>query len=830
MFNAISPEMQTRMPHYTGDLELTNFSTGSLTSQAYHKRWIIKNENLADAAEKASVAAEWMGGRPYPQQRLNDAWMLELGGHFHDTASGTATPQAYEFAWNDDLIAANQFGTVLTSATESLASAFNTEAKGTPIVVYNPLNIERQDLVEAKVSSAGGAPKAVRVTGPDGKQVPAQMEEDGMALFLAKAPSVGYAVYDVQAAGSETPNPELKVTDSTLENARYLVKLDANGDVSSIFDKSLNKELLSAPMRLAISHDTPTIYPAWYMYFDQEQAAPRTYVSGPAKIRIRDKGPVRVSIEVSREAEGSKFVQTISLAAGDAGNQVEFANAIDWRTLDANLKETFAFTASNTDATYNWDVGTIQRPNAYDRSCEVASHRWIDLTDKSGSYGATILTDCKNGSDKLNDNTIRLTLMRSPGIAPVGNPLGYTDQANQDWGHHEFVFGLAGHAGDWREAQTDWKGFRLNDPLIAFETSKHAGSLGKTFSLLHLNDPRIRVLALKKAEADDEVILRMVELDGKSHPDVRVTFAGPVTAAREVNAQEQPLGDATVTDGSLATSFTAYQPRTFALKLGAAPATLAALHSEPVKLNYDLAVASSDDTKTGGGGIDGKGDAIPAAMLPEQLHYNGAQFDLAPAETGKPNAVVAKGQIIELPKDKFNRIYILAASSEGDQAATFRAGSASDELNIQDWTGFIGEWDTRMWKTHDDRNFATSANPTWPPADLREREMHLPSPRYPQDYVGLMAGYVKQASLGWYASHHHTPEGLNQPYQYSYLFAYTMNVPGGAHSLTLPNNDKIRILAVSVGEDSPELKPAAPLFDTLGSSEPPQKMEETASR
>ena len=45
----------------------------------------------------------------------------------------------------------------------------------------------------------------------------------------------------------------------------------------------------------------------------------------------------------------------------------------------------------------------------------MASHHWIDLTDESGSYGATILTDVKNGSDKRDDHTIRLTLMRTPG-------------------------------------------------------------------------------------------------------------------------------------------------------------------------------------------------------------------------------------------------------------------------------------------------------------------------------------------------------------------------------------------------------------------------------
>ncbi len=125
--------------------------------------------------------------------------------------------------------------------------------------------------------------------------------------------------------------------------------------------------------------------------------------------------PARVAVEVTREFEGSKFVQTVRLAAGDAGNRVEFANSIDWKELASNVKATFPLTASNPNATYNWDIGTIQRPNADERQFEVASHQWIDLTDQSGSYGATILTDVKNGSDKPDDHTIRLTLMRTPG-------------------------------------------------------------------------------------------------------------------------------------------------------------------------------------------------------------------------------------------------------------------------------------------------------------------------------------------------------------------------------------------------------------------------------
>ena len=835
MFLDIKPEMQSKMPRYKGDLELINHSAGSLTSQAYHKRWNRKNEILADAAEKASVAAAWMGGRAYPQQRLNDAWTLVMGGQFHDTGAGTATPRSYEFAQNDDVIAMNQFAEVLTSATQAVASALDTQAAGIPIVVYNPLNIAREDVVEAAVSFPGAAPTAVRVFGPDGQEVPAQLE-NGKVLFLARAPSVGYAVYDVRRAQTPAPSAGLKVSGTTLENARYRVSLNAQGDVASIFDKSLNKELLAAPIRLAISNDAPKQWPAWNMDFDQEQAAPRAYVSGPANIRVVENGPVRVALEVAREGDGSKFVQTVRLSAGDAGNRVEFSESIDWRSLAANLKVVFPLAPSSQVATYNWEIGAVERPVAFDRQFEVASHHWIDQTDQSGSYGATILTDVKNGSDKRDDHTIRLTLLRTPGEASEMKG-EFTDQLNQDWGHHEILFGLAGHAGDWRQGQTDWQAYRLSTPLIAFETGKHAGTLGRSFSLLTVDDPHVRVLALKKSELSDEVIVRLVEMDGRPAPQVRVKFAGPVVAAREVNGQELPMDSASIADGALQTSFKPYQPRTFALRLGAPPAHIDGVQSQPVALEYDLAAASEDDTQSTGG-FDQKGNALPAEMLPSQINVNGVAFQLAPAGAGKPDAVVARGQAIDLPEGGFNKVYVLAASAQGDQQAVFRVGEHPVKLTIEDWGGFIGQWDTRLWKPRPDsvtegggqfsrvpahqvplrKDWAVSANhATW---DLTQRGSPDWSPSYPKDYLGLRPGYIKPATLAWYASHHHTAVGLNEPYAYSYLFVYAMDLPAHAKALTLPANEKIRILAVSVAKEEPGLSPAQPLYDTLGRTEP----------
>ena len=785
MFLNITPKQAAGLPRYTGEMELTNHSAGSLTSQAYHKRWIRHEELLADAAEKTSIAAQLLGARPYPLERLNAAWTLAMGAHFHDLAAGTATPRAYEFAWNDDVIALNQFAGVLNSAFEGVAANLNTTAKGVPLVVFNPLNIPREDVVEASVSFSNGTPKAVVVTAPDGRDVPAQISE-GKVIFLASMPSVGYAVYDVQSV--DTPvisSPTLSVSQNKLENDYYRVQLNGDGDVASIFDKEVGKELLSAPARLAISYDNPAQWPAWNMDWEQEQAAPKEFVSGPAQVRVVEDGPARVALEVTRETAGSRFVQTISLSAGDGGRRVEFGNVIDWKTRESNLKATFPLAASNVMATYNWDIGTIERPTAQPKKFEVPSHQWIDLTDMSGAYGATILTDSKTGSDKPVDNTLRLTLIRTPGVTG-----GYPDQATQDIGHHEFVYGIAGHSADWRTAQTDWQAQRLNAPLLVFRTSKHEGALGKEFSLLKVSNPRIRVLAVKRAELSDEVIVRMVELDGKPQPDVKVTFAAPVTNAREVNGQEQPVGPATVSDGALVTSFGGYQPRTFALHLGSLASSVKGMQSTPLTLPYDLATASNDGDPSKSG-FDGKGNAYPAEMLPAQIRFNDVNFQLAPAKGNTPNAVTAKGQTISLPPGHFNRIYVLAASADGDQKVVFDVGAEKAELNIEDWGGFIGQWDDRQWN----------------PPDVSHDKYG--------EMVGLKPGFIKRADLAWYCDHHHDAAGENVAYAYSYLFAYALDLPSGAKTIKLPNNPSVRILAISLADESPAVTPARPLYDVL---------------
>jgi alpha-mannosidase len=308
-----------------------------------------------------------------------------------------------------------------------------------------------------------------------------------------------------------------------------------------------------------------------------------------------------------------------------------------------------------------------------------------------------------------------------------------------------------------------------------------------------------------------------------------------------VNGQEKPLGTATLAEGSLTTTLSPFQLRTFAVKLGPATSKAAMVHSVAVKLPYDRTVSSKDGEKSAGG-FAADGGSLPAEMLPAKINYAGVQFTLAAAGN---NAVTANGQTIALPAGKWSRVYVLAASGDGDQVAPFKVGAVSTDLHIENWGGYIGQWDYRTMKQ-------IPAPVT--PQQLAQQEaarvradsirrLRVDSVRRAGGDTSLVPagggrggrggqarmidamdhlnpGYIKPADIAWFASHHHDANGANQFYSYSYLFAYPIDVPAGATSVTLPVNSKIRVMAITVSDEGAAVRPARPLFDTLGRQGP----------
>ena len=792
MFKDITPQEESRLPSFKGELLLTNHSAGSINSAAYMKRWNRKNELLAFKTEEASVIGDWLGGSKYNMTKMNEAWRLVLASQFHDMLPGTVIPKAFEYEWNDELLAANQFCNILSDASGSIIRGMDTRVRGIPIVVYNPLSFEREDLVKATVTFGAVAPKAVKVFDSKNKEVPSQIKSRERnkvtVLFLAKTPSMSYVTYDVRPESSPCAlSTGLKVTSSSLENSKYVVKINSDGDVLSIYDKAAEKELLASPIRLAFLYEKPQQWPAWNMDWADRKNAPEGYVDGPANIKIVENGPARVAIEVEREARHSKFVQQIRLAAN--GSRVEFKTNIDWATQECSLESTFPLTVSNPLATYNCDVGTVQRANNDSLKFEVPSHQWFDLTDKDGKYGVSILEDCKNGSDKPADNVLRLTLLYTPGVRG-----GYKDQAFQDIGKHEMLYAVYGHKGDWRDGNSNFEGLRVNQPLVAFQTVLHKGFLGKSFSFFKINNPNIEVMALKKAENGKDLVLRIVETKGKEWKNVEVSFASPIISANEVDGQERFIKPAVVKHGKLVFDEAPYLLRTFELQLKPPAKKLSSPENVPVALPYNSDAMSYDKNRTDGDFEDGK--TYPAEMLPDTITSENITFALGPKADGAKNAVACEGQTIKLPEGKFNRVYFLAASTDALHDGVFKIGNSSMSIPVQVWSGYIGQWDNRIW----DKVDSSETNYTWNGIN----------------YLGLAPGYVRQDNVGFFTQHRHLSNGRNDAYAYTYMYKYKIDLPKDTKEIVLPSNDKIRIFAMTAAyNENDNTTPAQALFDTL---------------
>jgi alpha-mannosidase len=264
----------------------------------------------------------------------------------------------------------------------------------------------------------------------------------------------------------------------------------------------------------------------------------------------------------------------------------------------------------------------------------------------------------------------------------------------------------------------------------------------------------------------------------------------------------------------LVASLTPYQVRSFSVKLGPSKTKIAAPISHPVTLAYDLSVTSRDG-RPGDGAFDwqpnnpatGQGKALPAEMLPNDIAYDGIHFKIASVAPGKPNAATAHGQKISLPEGKHARIYILAAAVR-DQKGIFTVGDKQTELSIPDWTGYIGQWDNRGWETKQEQIVR--------PADAPPLAPGAPTTRTVTVFNGQLApGFIKRADVAWFASHRHDSAGANEAYAYSYLFAFAIDVPAGATSIILPDNERIRIMAITISDEPPAVIPAQPLYDSL---------------
>ena len=745
------------LPVYDGELLMDVHATGCYTSQAAMKRFNRRNEQLADAAERASVMAHWLGAAAYPAEELRTEWRRFIWHQFHDDLTGTSIPRAYTFSWNDELIAQDKFANLAASASGGVSRALDTRVKGIPVVVYNPVAEIRREVVEAEVAAAT-QPRAVSVWSPRGERVPAQLlgYKDGKAriAFAAEVGAVGYAVYDLRMQGAAVRS-SLKATPNSLENRIYKLTLDANGDIASVLDKRSGRELVQdgKAFRLAMfTENKSTDWPAWEIWKETIDRAPEA-VADDVMISVAEQGPLRATLKVSRRHGKSTFVQYISLTEGAADDRIDIRNEVDWQSENALLKAEFPMSVSNPEAAYDLGLGYIRRGNNTPTAYEVYAQQWADLTDRDGAYGVVVMNDCKYGWDKPDDHTLRLTLLHTP--TPGRH---YKYQSRQDIGRHVFTYSIVGHTGDPVVGRIASKAESLNQPLAAYAAPKHAGGLGREFSFLSVSTPQLAVKALKQAEDGSGYVLRLNEMSGKPLEQGEIRFAAPIEAAYVLNGVEERRAEARFEGNRLIVSSGRFAPSTYLVKLRTSDIRLNA----PSSLSVDLPCndyAFTVDAFNRQGNLDGNGNSYAAELVPEEVVSEGVVFRVS-NDVERKNVVKCDGQRIVLPQGNYGRVYLLAASLDGDRDAEFAVDGKSFCCPVPCYSGFFGQWG------HDGGD-----------------------------------GFVKNGDLAYVGTHRHSADHGNESYVFTYMYKIGLPVEAGAKELTLPKDRNVVIFAVTMSDN-----------------------------
>ncbi|HZJ77790.1 MAG TPA: glycoside hydrolase family 38 C-terminal domain-containing protein [Clostridia bacterium] len=768
----LSKQNNLKLPVWDNELVMTDHAIGGYTSRAISKRWNRRGEQLALTAERMAVFADLNNLQEYPQQPLKTAWKRIVAHQFHDDITGTSLEECYKRNWNDYMLSINTLAEEYRSAVGSLSCCLDTYfAKGTAVVVCNPLQcVEgRRETVSAEIEVRGDT-RAVRVFDGNGEEVPSQiLEKEGKKLkvaFCADVPSVGIRCYDIQMSEKACElKTDLSVTQNSLENEKYKVRIDANGDISSIYDKIICKELLSAPIRMALSKcDGNTRWPAWELVYKEIMDTPVDYAQKPI-VRILEKGPARVSLEIIKNSRGSEFKQIISLDS--RGEFVKVFNEIEWRSLRTLLKTEFVLNADNEKATYDLGLGVIERGNNKKTLYEVPAQMWADITDTSGLYGVSVLSDSKYGWDKPRNNTIRLTGVYSP-RAPFRD-----NQHLQEFGLNRYSFAIYSHGGSWQNG-TQQRGMEFNEPMGVFEVEKHkSNGCESSVSYCSVSDNDVLIRAIKKAENSNEIIVRLNEGTGRECENVELRLNGEITQAREVYASEENIDEikSQVIDGKLIFNMAPYEVRSFALKVKPE-------HSLECAECYDISLTfNADAVSTNGNKADGslpKVGSIPAEQFPKKIVCGGVSFKTGPIEDGEYNAMTCKGQKIDVPEG-CGRTHIIAASFDEDKACEFKIGQTIQSVKIQSATQRIAAWDL---------------------------------------YSLGETGYVKTDTLAWNTTHMHSEKGDDFGRQV-YFYKYSFVVPKGQTSFEFPDDESIVVLSATGVKNEHFARTLSELYDTL---------------
>lgn len=502
-----------------GDLYL-EYHRGTFSSIAENKKNNRLCENKNQQAEWLASLAWWMqkkngaDGYTYPKEILDQAWKLLLLNQFHDILPGSAIGEVYEQSDIDYAKIQAMDDEVINKAVDAI---LGNQKLG--ITVWNPLGFDAEQIIavdQKTLQSCGievGDEKAVSFENAGSQQeLP-----NGTTLVKVTLPAKGYLHLEATKCEKESLkdnfSPFTLQEEQTLETPYYIVSWNELGEITSLYDKLAEREILMSGTvgnELVVYEDIPKDYDAWNVESYYTRKHWKMKAASPCK--LTQNGSVCAILHTTLSYQSSNVEQDIVFFAHT--RRIDFKTKINWREEQQLVKAEFHFDLMTRTAACEIPYGVIERPTHKNTSWqraqfEVCAHRFVDLSEPE--YGVALLNDGRFGYS-FEDSSVGLTLLTS-GIFP------YPDA---DKGVHELTYALYPHEGDWRKAKVVQEAGLLNEkPILSTKLQREAPEAKPSifaekavYSMCKVSAPNVIVTSVKRSEDEKGLIVRIYESSG----------------------------------------------------------------------------------------------------------------------------------------------------------------------------------------------------------------------------------------------------------------------------------------------------------------------------
>ncbi len=464
---------------------------GTLTTQARSKKY---NRVLERKLREVEFLYSALPLSEYPAAELDALWKTLLLNQFHDILPGSSIKKVHETSEQEYADSIAECDRLVAEVSAYL------ENDGKSLTLVNSLSTAFHGPVELPPSWHGMA-----LTNADGEKVPVHSDSESTTA-LVNIPACSTLTLRRAGPAEEPETGSCKV----LENDLIRYEFGPDADLLSVFDKELGREMLRGDNKgnqFALYVDRPERYDAWDVDITYENELLEN--ARGIEVSPLGDGEVRCGLNFTLNIGASEIKQNIYLYSNS--KRLEFHTMVDWNEKHRMLRVSFPVDVERPAATCDIQFGFIERPTHRNTSWdmakfEVAAHKYVDISNED--FGVALINDCKYGH-KINDAVIDLNLLRSP-----THP-----DPDADEGVHSFRYALLPHQGPLHGSGVIEEAEHFNFPPILLN-----GVDADKFKLpVKIDGKGVRLAALKKAEKEDCLVIRLVESHGR-HSSCQLTL------------------------------------------------------------------------------------------------------------------------------------------------------------------------------------------------------------------------------------------------------------------------------------------------------------------